>query len=69
MLFDEEKRGLLEEAGSASRREEFRALRAASSLPRGAYGDLDRVLAFLTAMSRLFPTPPREPRRITRALL
>lgn len=59
MLSEAEKRDLLETAGSAAIREEFRALKAASALPPGAEVDVDAFVAFLTAMNRILPLPPR----------
>ena len=66
-LSEQEKAELLEMARSESLRREFRSLRAAGR----AVPDLDRLLAFLTFMSRLAPTKRRggEPRGYTRAYL
>lgn len=61
MLSEQEKREMLEMARSATVREEFRQLKAASQIPAGQSVDMDHLLDFLTAMSRLStqPAPPR----------
>ncbi|OGR87837.1 MAG: hypothetical protein A3J74_10525 [Elusimicrobia bacterium RIFCSPHIGHO2_02_FULL_57_9] len=59
MLSEEEKRELLEMAGSSQLREEFRRLRQSPRSSR--LMDLDRLMRFLTDFSRFSPArPPRE---------
>ena len=60
MLSEEEKRELKEMAASVSVRDEFRLLRRLSLEHQRV--DVDRLLKFLTAMSRLNPRsgPPRK---------
>ena len=70
MLSEQEKREMKEMAGSAVIREEFEQLRKASQLDPDQPIDLDRLLAWLTMMNRLFPPPPpREPIPYSRVLL
>ena len=69
MLSEAERSGLLEMAGSAAIREEFRALKAASALPPGAEVDVDAFVAFLTAMNRILPIRQRPFVEHTRVLL
>ena len=57
MLTDEEKQELKELAGSAAIREEFRLLRR-NSMALQRRVDVDKFISFLTAMSRLNPSPP-----------
>ena len=57
MLTDEEKQELKELAGSAAIRDEFRLLRR-NSLALQQRVDVDKFISFLTAMSRLNPSPP-----------
>ena len=57
MLTDEEKQELKELAGSAAIREEFRLLRW-NSMALQQRVDVDKFISFLTAMSRLNPSPP-----------
>lgn len=62
MLSEQEKHEMKEMAASASVREEFTRLRAASQLDPNQPVDLDRLVAWLTMISRAFPpSPPREP--------
>ncbi len=69
MLSDAEKRDLLEMARSTAIRDEFRAAKAASAIPPGAHIDIDTLVAFLTAMNRILPLPPRPFVRHSRVLL
>ena len=64
MLSEQERQELKAVAASSKLREEFRRLSASSSLPRGERADLDQLMKFLTAMSRMF-SRPSEPRRLT----
>ena len=57
MLTDEEKQELKELAGSAAIRDEFRLLRR-NSMALQQRVDVDKFISFLTAMSRLNPSPP-----------
>ena len=57
MLTEEEKQELKELAGSAAIRDEFRLLRR-NSMALQQRVDVDKFISFLTAMSRLNPTPP-----------
>ena len=61
MLSDEERKELKAMAASASLREEFRLLKAASQLPLDQPVDLDTFVRFLSTMSR-FSTVPPQPR-------
>ena len=70
MLSDQEKREMLEMAASSSVREEFEHLQRASQIDPYQPMSADRLAAWLTAMSRIFPTsPPRKPVPYTRVLL
>jgi len=57
LLTEEEKQELKELAGSAAIRDEFRLLRR-NSMALQQHVDVDKFISFLTAMSRLNPTPP-----------
>jgi len=57
LLTEEEKQELKELAGSAAIRDEFRLLRR-NSMALQQRVDVDKFISFLTAMSRLNPTPP-----------
>lgn len=61
MLSEEERKEMKAMAASASIREEFEQLRAASRCPPGQPMDVDQLLDFLTTISRLStqPLPPR----------
>ncbi len=59
MLSEEEKRELRSLANSSTLREEFRLLRKSSHVDPNKPVDIDQFLSFLTAMSRLCPTPAR----------
>ena len=58
MLSEEERREMKVMAASATLREEFNRLRAASRCPPGQPMDVDQLLDFLTTMSRLSSQPP-----------
>ncbi len=59
MLSEEEKRELRSLANSSTLREEFRQLRKSSYADPNKPVDIDQLLSFLTAMSRLCPAPTR----------
>ncbi len=59
MLSDEERKELKAMAASASMREEFRLLKAASALPLDQPVDLDGFIHFLTVMGRFSSIPPQ----------
>ena len=58
MFSEEERRSFQEMAQSAQIREEFRQLRALTSLPKSEPVDVRQLCNFLTTMTRLCPTPP-----------
>ena len=62
MLTDSQRREMREMAGSIAIRDEFRRLKTASTPPAHTPIDLDRLLDFLTAMTRL-SAQPASPRR------
>ena len=57
MLSEEEKQELKAMASSSAIREEFRQLRSASSPDNGEPINIDHLLSFLTAMTRLSSVP------------
>ena len=59
MLSEEEKQEIKSLAGSARIREEFRRLRLASSPDNGEPVNIDYLLSFLTAMTRLSSVPAK----------
>ena len=59
MLSEDEKRELRSLAHSSTLREEFRLLRKSSYAATESPVDIDRLLSFLTTMSRLGPTPAK----------
>lgn len=62
MLSDQEKREMREMAASSLVREEFEQLQRASQIDPRRPMNADRLVAWLSAMSRIFPSPPpREP--------
>ena len=69
MLSDQEKRELQEMAASAQIREEFERIKRLSRVDPSDPAHLDRLLDFLTAMSRCFSSPPRPFVEYTRVLL
>lgn len=70
MLSEQEKREMKEMAASAAVREEFEQLRKLSQLDPDQPVDLDRLMDFLSTMTRFGPQPPpREPVPYPRARL
>ena len=70
MLSERARREMKEDAKSAIIREDFERLRAASRLDPAQPVDLDRLINFLSTMTRFGPLPPpREPIPYSRVLL